>query len=444
MLGNYKSSVSLCLLLLAGGSAYAASPNTARPVDWSRLVVVGDSLSAGVQNFSLLDVQQPNGYASLLAKQVGTDLTLPLVSFPGLPNVLELVNPGPPPVIEPDPSTTIPMRENPTVQNTDVSVPGITLNQALTVRPVAQIGPTTPSVQIFATYVLGFPSLLSGNAPTEIELATQLKPTTVIEWLGNNDALVPALIGQLNTLTPVDSFARDYETVLDRLTATGARIITANIPDVTEVAYFMPVSEIAQEYGLSVPAVMERLGIGPQDSVRITGAGFVDQILTGQMAGPLPATCPSPEAGLSTSGIPCVLTAAQALQVRSAVSCYNLIIAAESLAHGAVVVDIKGLVDSLYQKGYKIGGNTLNLDFLGGIATLDGIHPTDTAYGIIANKFIDTINGRWGTHIPDVNLNPIAAQDPLIFPSIISHENPQHPLPIPGFCLLDLFSGQTK
>ncbi len=322
---------------------------------------------------------------------------------------------GPPPVIQPDPSTAIPMRENLTVQNTNVSVPGTTLNQALTLRPVAQIGPTTPSVQIFATYVLGFPSLLSGNAPTEIELATQLHPTTAIEWLGNNDALVPALTGQLNTLTPIDSFAKDYATVLDQLSATGARIITANIPDVTEISYFLTVREIAQEYRLPVATVAERLGIGQQDTVRITGAGYVNQILTGQMNGPIPATCPSPEAGLTTSGVPCVLTEAQALQVRSAVSCYNLIIAAESLAHGALMVDIKGLLDRLYQRGYKVDGNTLNLDFLGGITTLDGIHPTNTGYAIIANQFIDTINGSWGAHIPEVNVQTIADQDPLIF-----------------------------
>src|SRR5215470_5309421 len=35
----------------------------------SRLVVVGDSLSAGYQNGSLLDSQQVNGYANLIASQ---------------------------------------------------------------------------------------------------------------------------------------------------------------------------------------------------------------------------------------------------------------------------------------------------------------------------------------------------------------------------------------
>ena len=53
--------------------------------DLSRLVVVGDSLSAGFQNGSLLGSQQVNGYASLLANQAGVDLPLPLIAAPGIP-----------------------------------------------------------------------------------------------------------------------------------------------------------------------------------------------------------------------------------------------------------------------------------------------------------------------------------------------------------------------
>src|SRR5438876_11697774 len=69
--------------------------------DLSRLVVVGDSLSAGYQNSSLLASQQVHGYASVVAAQAGVSLPLPLIAAPGLPNVLTLVDPGPPPVIAP-------------------------------------------------------------------------------------------------------------------------------------------------------------------------------------------------------------------------------------------------------------------------------------------------------------------------------------------------------
>jgi phospholipase/lecithinase/hemolysin len=425
------SFVFLCASLVVSAAAnrnqremhLEAGPSTP---DWSNLVVAGDSLSAGVENFSLLDTQQPHGYAYLIAHQAGSDLILPLVSFPGVPNVLELVSLGPPPVITPAQSTMPPLRENPLVQNTNVSVPGVTVNQALTVRPTLDLGPTTPAIQVFATYVLGFPSLFLGQSPTEIELATKLDPSVLIEWLGNNDALVPALIGQLSALTPLPSFAADYKTVLDRLAGTSAPIITANIPDVTEVPYFMSVPEIAEQYGLRSEVVTDELGIGPLDSVRITGAPLVDRILTGQQKGPLPAACPTPEAGLSAGDIPCVLTAAQADEVRSAIACYNDVIRAQSVTHGALMVDVESLVDRLYRNGYAAGNVKLNLNFLGGITSLDGVHPTNSGYAIIANEFIETINHAWKTRIPEVNVAGIIANDPLVFPQIIASQDAHH------------------
>src|ERR1700692_159251 len=86
--------------LLATLSATVFAQNRA---DLSRLVVVGDSLSAGFQNGSLLDIQQTHGFASLVANQARTSLPLPLIAWPGIPNVLTLVSPGPPPVIVPAP-----------------------------------------------------------------------------------------------------------------------------------------------------------------------------------------------------------------------------------------------------------------------------------------------------------------------------------------------------
>jgi len=55
-------------------AANAAQSGQASPANLSRLVIVGDSLSAGVQNFSLLDSQQIHGYARVLADQAGVPL----------------------------------------------------------------------------------------------------------------------------------------------------------------------------------------------------------------------------------------------------------------------------------------------------------------------------------------------------------------------------------
>src|SRR5690349_4974299 len=107
------------LTLLAAFSAIGFGQKKA---DLSRLVVVGDSLSAGFQNGSLFDVQQPHGYASLVANQAGTTLPLPLIAAPGIPNVLTLISPGPPPVIVRAPGTST-GRDNPLEQPMNLAVP---------------------------------------------------------------------------------------------------------------------------------------------------------------------------------------------------------------------------------------------------------------------------------------------------------------------------------
>jgi phospholipase/lecithinase/hemolysin len=384
----------------------------------SRLVVVGDSLSAGVENFSLLDTQQTHGYASLIAQQAGVPLTLPLVPYPGAPNVLQLRSLEPVPDVEPAPGTLLFPRDNPLVQPFNVSVPGVTLNQALTLRPT--LDPKAPPVQQWATIVLGFPNLLFGQDPTEIELAQQLRPTTVIEALGNNDALVPALTGAISSLTPLDSFTSDYKTVLDKLHTGSATLIVATIPDVTEVPYFLTAQTISDQTGAPVELIESILGIGPNDYVRITAESFIDKILTGQMSGPLPATCPSPLSALTPNPIPCVLTQADANTVRSAIASYNSVITAEAAKRHAVVVDLHALVDQIHTNGYNADGQHLTANFLGGLFSLDGIHPTNTGYAVIANQFINTMNSQLHTNIPPVNVDAVAAQDPLVFPSILS------------------------
>ncbi len=381
--------------------------NVPRP---DRFVVVGDSLSAGVQNFSLLDWQQPHGYANVIAKQAGWPLTLPLVPYPGAPNLLQVVSVGPPPDIQPVPGTLLFPRDNPFVQPTNVAVPGLTVSTALTLRP--DLLSTNPEQQ-WATIVLGFPAIFQGKAPTEIEAAVALRPTTMIEWLGNNDALVPALSGQLNTLTPVTQFAADYKTVLDRLSGTGARIITATVPDVTEIGYFTSAQTIALEAGLTLNTVTSMLGIQPTDAVRPTAEAYVDAILTGKMAGPLPDACPSPFPALGVTSLPCRLTQADAMQVRQSVSCYNKAIRQETAAHGGVLVDIEALLSGIYASGYQVGTQTLSTNFFGGLFSLDGIHPTNTGYGIVANEFIRVMNAQMATHIPYADVESIFASDPL-------------------------------
>jgi lysophospholipase L1-like esterase len=390
--------------------------DTTNTANLTHLVVIGDSLSAGVQNFSLLDSQQPNGYAALIASQAKVKMVLPLVPKPGIPNVLKLVSIGPPPIIEPTPGTVSALRTNPLQQPTNLAIPGIVVHDALNLLPAPNITPTTNPVQIWATVVLGFPALFTGQPlQTQVQVATSLKPTTLIDWLGNNDALVPALTGQLTQLTPLSQFASDYGKVLDAFNGSGASIITATIPDVTEIPYFTSIRTVAAEAQLNLGTVIKALGVGPKDYVRPGAQPLIHSILSGAQKGPLPANCDPSLPDLSPGPIPCVLTAKDAQTLRETVDAYNGIIYAESFLHGATVVDAHALVDQIANKGYSIGNATLTTSFLGGLFSLDGIHPTNTGYAVIANQFITTMNSSLHTSIPLVNVAAIAKKDPLVF-----------------------------
>ncbi len=399
------------------------------PGDLSKLVVVGDSLSAGVQNFSLLDTQQPNGYASLIASQAHVRLKLPLVPFPGAPNVLQLTSLNPLTIIPVDGSLPPIPRDKPCTQPTNLAVPGVTLEQALTLVPGGTPTPLDATAQLSTNLVLGFPNPFGPHLPapytcpgtptqplTQIQQAVALNPTTVIDYLGNNDALVPALTGALNTLTPLSSFANSYDQVLDALEKTHATIITATIPDVTKVPYFTSVSTIAAEAHLPVGIVAAKLGVGPHDLLRPTATPFALSILSNQVQGPLPQTCRLPLPGLPAADIPCVLTAKDAELVRLTIDAYNIVILFESITHGATLVDIHALVDRIASTGVNADNKHLTTGFLGGLFSLDGVHPTNTGYAVIANAFIERMNASFGSGIPLVNVNRIAAADPLVPP----------------------------
>jgi len=353
-----------------------------RRADLSRLVVVGDSLSAGYQNGSLLDTQQVHGYANVVAAQAGVPLTLPLIAFPGIPNVFQLVSPGPPPVIIQAPGTSS-GRDDFSVQATDLAVPGANVQDALTTRPDFPIDSITD-------LVLGFPGFFGGISKSQVEWAEALAPTTIFVWLGNNDALRPATNGDASLLTPLTDFQAAYAEVMSRLSATGATLVTANIPDVASIAFLTSAEKVAATVGVPLSIIGPALGIGAGDFVVPDAFAHIGAILHGLEPGPLAPNL--------------VLDAGEVATIRAAVSDYNAFIAAQASAHGAALVDIHSLVDELHEKGLVAGGQRLTIDFLGGLFSLDGVHPTNTGYALFANKFIHALNTQFAAGIAPVSL----------------------------------------
>src|SRR5262249_13633277 len=148
--------------------------------------------------------------------------------------------------------------------------------------------------------------------------------TTVLVWLGNQDALQAVIYGTDPSLvTPVGEFRRAYKTVMKRLAATGAALVVANIPDVTVIPYLTSAEHVAAIVGLPLDIVGPVLGIGPGDFVTLEALSLIPSILVGAVPGPLPSNM--------------ILDAGEVATIRSAIEKFNEIIAHEAQAVGAAL-----------------------------------------------------------------------------------------------------------
>jgi lysophospholipase L1-like esterase len=438
-------SVSLLCSLTAFGLSFAGcssgSSNPLAPVqaaqaknvgNFSNTVFLGDSLTAGYQSGSLLDTQQVHGWAPLLAKQAGFNIIQPLIAYPGAPNVLQLVSVGPPPVITTAPGTTT-GRDNFATQVTDLAVPGALLNDVMNTVPLVN---PAPGQQQLNQLVLGFPGLGYGQALSQLGFAINAQPTTIFLWTGNNDALIADITGMPSSMTSVANFTTQYQTLMTQLTTmTPAHLVVANIPDVTQVPYLTPaalvLAEVSQQTGLPTSVLSGLLGIVPGDYVNPTGTAEIPLILTGTQKGPIN------DAG--------VLSAAEVVTVQAQVTAFNQVIATQAQAAGATLVDVNALFKQVSTSGLTINGYTGTATFLGGFFALDGIHPTNTGYAVLANKFIDTMNSTINTKIPDVALGAVAAADPFWPPNLTPHAVSAHAQTMPanaGKSIDDLMLGK--
>lgn len=387
-------------------------------VDFSRLVVIGDSLSAGFQNNSLLDSQQRNGYANLIARRARVELPQPLIAYPGIPNVLQLIDVGPPPVIVPAPGIST-GRLDPTLQVRNLAVPGARVQDVLTTRPDPRDG-----INTLTDIVLGLPAFVpgvgDGVARSQIEFAEELKPSVVLLWIGNNDALGAALAADPAGLTPQADFERAYEEVARRVRATGARVVVANIPDVTVVPYLTSAAEVALLLNLPPAFVNARLGITNGDYVTPAALPLIAAILGGASTEPLPSNT--------------VLTKAEAATIRERVAGFNRFIARQANRNGFALADINSLLNRIDRFGYPVLLSNpfeirlLTTTFLGGLFSLDGVHPTNTGYAVIANEFIYQLDTRFGARLLPVNVWRIAGDDPLVLRGAANQRLPRAPV----------------
>jgi lysophospholipase L1-like esterase len=367
-----------------------------KTADFSKFVVAGDSLSAGYQNSQLIESGQVHGYANVIATQAGVSLNLPLLSTPGYPQISIQQNHA---VV----TGLMPIARQNTQQTLDVAVPGFTVAALVMLPPVCNLDSTSPLTPVYVMAAEILNPNCSLNPPPELVVAASLQPTTAILWIGSNDALFSLLFG--TDPTDVLTFSALYHVAATTMAGASGNLVIANIPDVTLTAYLTSVTKLAAILNLPVPMVEGVFGLQPDDMV--TPYAFQAIQAMGSSLQPLPNT--------GSQG-PIVIRAAKLAQIRTTVIAYNAAIANEAAATGATLVDIYSLVNHLAAQGQVVGGQKLTTGFMGGFFSLDGVHPTNTGYAIIANEFIRTINKSLHAGIHPVSIEQVCDADPLIFP----------------------------
>jgi hypothetical protein len=366
-----------------------------KKADFSKFVVAGDSLSAGYQNSQLIESGQVHGYANVIATQAGVSLKLPLLPPPGYPQIKIEENYA---VV----TGAVPVVRLNTEQTLDVAVPGFTVGALVGLQPSCTPNLANP-IEVMAAEILN-PNCSTNPGPTELAEAAALRPTTAILWIGSNDALFSLLFNGTDP-TDVRTFYGLHRLATTTMAHASRNLVVANIPDVTRTAYLTSVPKLADILNLPLPAVYTLFGLHLGDMV--TPYAFPAIQAMGRSLTHLPDSGPQG---------PIVIRATRLLQIRATVAAYNILIAIEAAVNGATLVDIYSLVNGLADHGVVVNGQRLTTDFMGGLFSLDGVHPTNTGYAIIANEFIKTMNRSLRAGIPLADVALISQTDPLIFP----------------------------
>ena len=339
-------------------SASLSIPAAAQPP--VSFVGMGDSIGEGVQSADASEATQGFSFINLIAWRMGTDLSLPFIRT----NLFGAVG-----------NTDGRSRINTASRTRNLAVSGA---DAASILRDAATALTTAEIDTETELVL-FP-----HTGSQIEVAERLRPAVVACWIGNNDALGAALaFDQMNAtqLTPLPQFTADFTELVQRLDALGAKVVFGTIPDITGIGFLLNRTDLVRflgsDHGLpeghltSVPAMfMVKLGLQS------------------------PAIFSNPDF---------VLDPAEQAIISQHVAAINNVIRTTVAAHGMALAETSAIFDFLSRGPLDFFGRTLTTRFLGGIFSLDGVHPSHTGQALTAYFFIDALNRHYGLDVPQID-----------------------------------------
>lgn len=428
---------------------------TAGSADFSKFVSVGNSLTAGFMDNALFRAGQERSFPSLLAQQFslvgGGAFTQPLMNdniggllFGGVPNPQF----GPRLFIDPMTTAIAPVNGIPT---TDVFAPangpynnvGVPGAKSFHLLFDGYGNPANLPVGLANPY---FIRMASSPTATMLGDAMAQQPTFFSLWIGNNDVLGYATSGGdgSNPITPSDGppgigFDQTYGAIIATLTSGGAQGVVANIPDVTSLPHFttVPYNPVPLDaatagalnagyaiYNGGLQFALANSLITAEEAAARTivfeesesnTMVLIDETLTDLSGFGIPSYRQSTSADLFvlplSSLIPqgygtqipledrWVLLPSEQLEIKVATGAFNAVIASSAQSAGLAFVDANSFLNELAESGLSFGNYVLTADLvLGGVFSLDGVHPNSRGYSIGANAFLRAIDATYGSN----------------------------------------------
>jgi len=265
-------------------------------------------------------------------------------------------------------------------------------------------------------------SRFAGNPGTSTMLsdAKANQPTFISVWAGMEDIFDYARNGGYNqTILSSASFGLYLDSVL----AISSKGVVANIPDFTSFPFYTLVPwnglDLTQAKSDSLNLVLNNpvppffyvgkngfMIADPDATIPASVAGY-RQMINGEyilLTVPLDSMkCNG--LGATTAELPdrYVLDTTEIPYIEQMISEYNVVIASKAQEHGFALADMNSYFKTV-KAGIKWNGQDINAEFVsGGFFSLDGYHPNQKGYALIANEFIRAINLKYKATIPWVN-----------------------------------------
>ncbi len=274
---------------------------------------------------------------------------------------------------------------------------------------------------------------------------------TGADQTGNPD---PSTYGGSDITDPT-AFAGIYNGLLQALTANGADGAIANIHDVTSIPFFTTVPHnpvpldaatadllntayAAYNGGL---AQVQQLGFITEEELARRTISFsegetnavviIDEDLT-DLTAVNPAlinmrqateddllvltsrtfigSLANPQDPTSINGVAIpladqwVLTPEEQEAIATALSAYNQTIEALAAQYDLALIDCNTFLREVAENGFQLSDGSVLTDAFatGGGFSLDGVHPSPRGYALAANLFINAINAKYGSNLPEV------------------------------------------